>query len=92
MAVVIPSTLLTDPVLTYLGSLSTTKGVVVLDQNLSDADVTSSFLSPDVQTPQGDGTPSTTFTIGQSHVWNTYGNGIAYQSYNFPIVLATGNI
>lgn len=60
---------------------------------LEDWDDSSPFsynLSPDVTTPHGDGTPDSAYTIGASYAWNSYGNGLAYKSYDMPIVLVTG--
>jgi hypothetical protein len=95
VGVVLPATLLNGTVLGYLAAHAPrlTAGVIVLEDEPGpeeDARLAAGAFSPDVTTPQGQGTPSAALTIGPAHPWNVYGNGIALQDYPFPVVLATG--
>jgi hypothetical protein len=91
MAVVIPSSQLTSEVLDYLSSSAKVKGVIVLDDGVS-TEAMKGNLSPDSPSPHGAGTPDAAYTIGPNYAWNTHANSLMFQSYNFPIVLATGAV
>lgn len=100
VGVVVPAALLNGTVLEYLNAHAPrlTAGVIVLEEEPDDgsgteeedARLAAGAFSPDVTTPQGQGTPSEAFTIGPAHAWNPHGNGVALQDYAFPVVLATG--
>lgn len=64
-----------------LSELSRVKGVIVVDDSAAWVAVETATLSPDVQTPQGLGTPQENLSLNPEKVWNTHGNGISYQSY-----------
>ena len=83
VAVVMSANMLNATVLDFLASYAWTQGVIVLDEE------STTFPSPDVPTPQGQGTPSVAFTIGPTHIWNPSGSGLTMQKYDFPVVLAT---
>ena len=91
VGVVLPAALLNGTVLEYLAAHAPrlTAGVIALEEEGGAAEEEGAF-SPDVTTPQGQGTPSAALTIGPTHAWNAHGNGIALQDYAFPVVLATG--
>jgi nicastrin len=78
--------------LAKLQGFSRTKGILILEESSSDTAADNSFISSDkysteVPTPQGDGTYQSQYTINPSAAWNAnYGNGIAYQSLNIPVV------
>lgn len=93
----VPAALLNGTVFEYLNAHAPrlTAGVIVLEEDEEsgaeeDARLAAGAFSPDVTTPQGQGTPSLALTIGPTHVWNPHGNGLALQDYAFPVVLATG--
>lgn len=95
VGVVLPAALLNGTVLAYLATHAPrlTAGVIVLEDEPGleeDARMAAGAFSPDVTTPQGQGTPSAALTMGPAHAWNAHGNGIALQEYAFPVVLATG--
>lgn len=83
VAVVMSANMLNATVLDFLATYAWTQGVIVLDEE------STTIPSPDVLTPQGQGTPSVAFTIGPTHVWNPAGSGLTMQKYDFPVVLAT---
>jgi len=87
VAVVMSASMLNATVLDFLASHAParTQGVIVLEEESA----TATFPSPDVPTPQGQGTPSAAFTIGPTHAWNPAGSGLVMQKYDFPVVLAT---
>jgi hypothetical protein len=94
VGVVLPAALLNGTVLEFLAAHAPrlTAGVIVLEEEEAAGAGTldQGAFSSDVTTPQGQGTPSAALTIGPTHAWNPRGNGIAFQDYAFPVVLATG--
>lgn len=97
VGVVLPAALVNGTVLEYLNAHAPrlTAGVIVLEEEEEsgaeeDARFAAGAFSPDLTTPQGQGTPSAALTIGPTHAWNSHGNGLALQDYALPIVLATG--
>lgn len=97
VGVVLPAALLNGTVLEYLAAHAPrlTAGIIVLEEEENGnggapGPEQGGAFSPDVTTPQGQGTPSAALTIGPTHAWNPHGNGIALQDYAFPVVLATG--
>ncbi|CAM9644003.1 unnamed protein product [Pylaiella littoralis] len=49
-----------------------------------------SVSNPDVKTPQGKSTPSAAFDIDASYPWNSHGDGMLMEAFDFPVVLVTG--
>ncbi|EWM23993.1 nicastrin [Nannochloropsis gaditana] len=92
VAVVMPASMLNSTVLEFLKAQSParTRGVIVLEESKDmAADFERDSVSPDVSTPQGDGTPSAAFTVGPDHAWNPRGSGLLNQKHDFPVVLAS---
>lgn len=92
VAVVLPLSLFNDPAVMNVVAArapTLTQGVIVLDDDQASPSTTT-YISPDLPTPQGQGSPSAAFTIGPTHAWNPTGNGLSMQKFDFPIVLATG--
>ncbi|CAN0199723.1 unnamed protein product, partial [Ectocarpus sp. 13 AM-2016] len=46
--------------------------------------------NPDVKTPQGNSTPSAAFDVDASYPWNSRGDGLLMESFDFPMVLVAG--
>jgi nicastrin len=51
------------------------RGVLVLASSSSSSSSSSSFSSPEPLAPQGEGTPSSSLSVGSSHGWNSNGGG-----------------
>jgi nicastrin len=85
-AVLAPSQLFNSELLTALEGISKAKGVIIYDSDGWVPSEDSGLYSPDVQTPQGEGTFQADFTLGNTVQWNNYGNGEMYSSFEFPVV------
>ena len=46
-------------------------------------------FSPDVRTPQGNGTPQARFDVAPGHVWNRHGNGLAGARLEYAVTMLT---
>ena len=91
VAVVMPMALFNATVMEFLAAQTParTQGVIVVEEDDAAGD-NFAAASPDVPTPQGQGTPSAALTLGPGRAWNPLGNGLALEAYDFPVVLATG--
>ncbi|CAN0218952.1 unnamed protein product, partial [Ectocarpus sp. 4 AP-2014] len=97
---VLPDAFFNRTILHRLSATGLLGGVLVLEsagggraagspaQSLAEGDVVRS--NPDVKTPQGDSTPSAAFDVDASYPWNSRGDGLLMESFDFPMVLVGG--
>ncbi|CAN0130991.1 unnamed protein product, partial [Ectocarpus sp. 12 AP-2014] len=91
---VLPDAFFNRTILHRLSATGLLGGVLVLESAgggraaASQGDVVRS--NPDVKTPQGDSTPSAAFDVDASYPWNSRGDGLLMESFDFPMVLVAG--
>lgn len=88
-AVLSPAELFTTELLNTMESISKAKGLIVYDIEGWVPTEDNGLYSPDVRTPQGQGTYQEELSLGSDVPWNTFGNGAMYSSYTFPVVRAS---
>ncbi|CAM9235723.1 unnamed protein product, partial [Ectocarpus fasciculatus] len=82
---VLPASMLQRDV---LAQLHRAQGVIVVEDDSIWAGVAGGMYSPDLQSPQGQGSPQESLTLEPETRWNLHGNGLLYEEFNFPIVRA----
>ena len=85
-AVLAPAQLFNQELLHMLENHNKAKGLIVYWTDGWTPTTDSGLFSPDVPSPQGEGTYQANYTIGNTVQWNNYGNSLLYESYKFPVV------
>lgn len=88
VAAVVSGVLFNASTLEQLRATGKVGGVLVLeDADKPDLDAKDACFSHDVNTPQGDGTPSSRLSLDGSYPWNPRGNGLMKGDLSIPIAL-----
>eukprot|EP01041_Mallomonas_annulata_P007487 gene7488-15326_t len=87
-AVILTGKYFNSSILSALHSTGRLQGVIVIDDGKSWNEAYQGKYSVDSTTPQGLNTAQADVSSDPSYIWNEYGNGLMYNSYDFPIVMA----